>query len=240
LDNPVPSQDEEPVVPSETPQGLIAKLRGDPTVARVAPFFIFVGLTACQGLFGDSSKYWLYVAKSLVGLWLIWAIRPVVREIRWTISFEAILVGVGVIVIWIAADPFYPKLTDIKGYWNPHQEFGQGTSLAWFFIVARILFSALVVPPIEEMFYRSFIYRYIVKQDFEHVSLKTFHLGAFLITSSIFGLVHREWLAGILCGAAYQWLVLRRGHLGDAITAHAISNLLLGIWVAYKGAWHFW
>ena len=58
--------------------------------------------------------------------------------------------------------------------------------------------------------------------------------------SIIFGVVHREWLAGILCGAAYQWLVLRRGHLGDAMTAHAISNLLLGIWVAYKGAWHFW
>jgi uncharacterized protein len=239
LENPVPSQDQDPAAPRETP-GLVAKLRGDATLARVAPFFIFVGLTACQGLFGEPFRYWLYVAKSLVGLWLIWAVKPVVAELRWTISFEAVLVGVGVIVIWIAADPYYPKLTDIKGYWNPHQQFGEGTALAWFFIVARTLFSALVVPPIEEMFYRSFMYRYIVKQDFEKVSLKVFHLGAFLITSIIFGVVHREWLAGILCGAAFQWLVLRRGHLGDAMTAHAIANLLLGIWVAYKGAWQFW
>ena len=227
MENPVPSQDQDPVAPREAP-GLLAKLRGDPTLARVAPFFIFVGLTACQGLFGEPFRYWLYVAKSLVGLWLIWAVKPVIAELRWTISFEAVLVGVGVIAIWIAADPYYPKLTDIKGYWNPHQQFGEGTALAWLFIGARILFSALVVPPIEEMFYRSFMYRYIVTQDFGKVSLKAFHLGAFLITSIIFGVVHREWLA------------LRRGHLGDAMTAHAIANLLLGIWVAYKGAWQFW
>ena len=239
MENPVPSQDPEPVAPPAA-EGIVEKLRSTPTIARVAPFFIFVGLTACQGLLGDSSKYWIYVAKSLVGLWLIWAVKPVIAEMRWTISFEAVLVGVGVIVIWIGADRFYPKFTDVTGYWNPHQQFGQGTALAWFFIGSRILFSTLVVPPIEEMFYRSFMYRYIVKQDFDQVSLKTFHLLAFLITSIIFGVVHREWLAGILCGAAYQWLVLRRGHLGDAMTAHAISNLLLGIWVAYKGAWHFW
>jgi uncharacterized protein len=79
-----------------------------------------------------------------------------------------------------------------------------------------------------------------VQKDFEQVALKTFHLGAFVITSVLFGLIHREWLAGILCGMAYQWLVLRKGHLGDAMTAHAISNFLLGAWVVYKGAWEFW
>jgi uncharacterized protein len=219
---------------------LIAKLRSTPVAARVAPFFIFVALTACQDIFGDASKYWLYVGKSFVGLWLIWAVKPVVPEMRWTVSFEAIGVGVAVIVVWIAADPYYGKIIDVKSHWNPYRQFGQESALAWFFIGARILLSSLVVPPIEEMFYRSFMCRYIVKENFEEVSLQTFRWPAFLITSTIFGFVHREWLAGILCGAAYQWLVLRRGHLGDAVTAHGISNLLLGIWVAYKGAWQFW
>ena len=220
---------------------MIEKLRSTPTIARVAPFFIFVGLTACQGMLGESSKYWVYVAKSLVGLWLIWAIKPVVQEMRWTISAEAVLVGVGVIVVWIGIDRFTPKIVDVKGYWNPHEQFGRDTALAWFFIISRTFFSALVVPPIEEMFYRSFVYRTIIKERFEDVSLRTLHWPAFLITSVVFGFVHgNQWLAGILCGMAYQWLVLRRGHLGDAMTAHAISNLLLGIWVAYKGAWQFW
>jgi membrane protease YdiL (CAAX protease family) len=43
-----------------------------------------------------------------------------------------------------------------------------------------------------------------------------------------------------LCGAAYQWLVLRKGRLGDAMTAHAITNFLLGAWIVWRGAWQFW
>lgn len=219
---------------------LVRKLRSSPIVSRVAPFFIFVALTSCQGFFDDPARYWIYFAKSLVGIWLVWAVWPVVEELKWSISLEAVLVGVGVIVVWIAADPWYGKLTNITRHWNPNDEFGSGTALAWFFIVSRIVFSSLVVPPIEEMFYRSFLYRYVIKPEFHQVSLKTFHLASFFITSIIFGVVHREWLAGILCGMGYQWLVIRKGHLGDAMTAHAISNLLLGLWVVYKGAWHFW
>ena len=161
--------------------------------------------------------------------------------------FRSVLVGVGVIVVWIALDPFYPKLDQLFSgksvppkLWNPHEQFGAGSALAWTIIVARILGSTLIVPPIEETFFRSFIYRYIVQKDFEQVALKTFHLGSFITTSVVFGLIHREWLAGIFCGIAYQWLVARRGHLGDAIVAHGISNLLLGLWVVYKGAWQFW
>ena len=60
------------------------------------------------------------------------------------------------------------------------------------------------------------------------------------MTSVVFGLEHREWLAGILCGFAYQGLVCWKNRLGDAITAHAITNALLGGWVVWRGAWHFW
>ena len=219
---------------------LTAKLRSSPMIARVAPYFIFVALTALQGWFGENSKYWFYFAKSIVGIWLIWAILPVVKEIRWTFSIEAVLVGVGVIVLWIALDPYYPKLVQGGKQWNPHEAFGAGSTLAWFFIVARLLGSALVVPPLEEAFFRSFLYRYILKENFEEVSLKFFHFVPMIITSLLFAFIHREWLAGIFCGIAYQWLVYRRGHLGDAIVAHGISNLLLGLWVVYKGAWQFW
>jgi uncharacterized protein len=70
--------------------------------------------------------------------------------------------------------------------------------------------------------------------------LGVFAWWPFLATSVIFGFAHREWLAGILCGMVYQGLVCRRKRLGDAMTAHAITNLLLGVWVVAKGAWFFW
>jgi len=70
----------------------------------------------------------------------------------------------------------------------------------------------VVVPPIEELFYRSFLYRYLVKVDFRSVSLGLFNIPAFVITSVLFGFAHGEWLAGILCGFAYQdWCVGKAG-----------------------------
>jgi len=224
-----------------------------PLVARVAPFVVFLALTSCQGRFGAASAYWFYLAKTLVAIWLIWEMRPLVPEMRWAMSWEAVVVGVGVFVLWVGLDPFYPKLTEIitklglskffgthQAIWNPHEQFGQNSALAWLMIVTRILGSTLVVPPLEEVFYRSFLYRYVAKPDFLSVPLNRFLPLPFLVTAAVFGISHSQWLAGILCGLAYQWLVLRRNRLGDAMTAHAITNFLLGVWVAWQGAWQFW
>ena len=228
---------------------------GSPLVARVVPFAIFLGLTALQGQFGEASRYWIYLAKTLVGVWLIWLMRPYVTEMRWAFSGEAVVVGVLVFAVWGGLDPYYPSLSDLMVKlglsappkpadlplpWNPFAQFGEASLLAWLFVVVRILGSSLVVPPLEEAFYRSFLYRYIVKADFMAVSLGTYARTPFIIACVIFGFAHYEWLAAILCGAAYLGLVLRKGRLGDAITAHAITNFLLGLWVVGKGAWKFW
>jgi CAAX prenyl protease-like protein len=209
-------------------------------MARVAPFVIFLGLTFCQGQFGAASAYWFYLAKTLVAFWLIWEMHPLVLEMRWAISWEAVVIGIGVFVLWVGLDPFYPKFLTSGVVWNPHEQFGENSALAWLMMVTRILGSTLVVPPLEEVFYRSFLYRYIVKPDFLSVSLNRFLLWPFLATAAVFGISHFQWLAGILCGMAYQWLVLRKNRLGDAMTAHAITNFLLGLWVVWQGAWQFW
>jgi CAAX prenyl protease-like protein len=179
--------------------------------------------------------------------------RPFVAEMRWAVSWEAIVVGLGVFAIWVGISGewttqnslwaklgvSHPPSTPPKS-WNPHGQFGAGSALAWLMIVTRIIGSTLVVPPLEEVFYRSFLYRYIAKPDFLSVPLNRFAWTPFLATAAVFGFSHNEWLAGILCGAAYQWLVLHKDRLGDAMTAHAITNFLLGLWVVWRGEWHFW
>lgn len=223
---------------------------------RVVPFVLFMLLTFCQGQFGEAGRYWVYFIKSVLMGGMIWAIRPFIEEMRWKLSWEAVVVGIGVFVMWVGIDGLYPRLDELGAklglmkakttaeraveVWNPHVQFGQGTTLAWFFIVMRIVASSLVVPPMEEMFFRSFFYRYMAKVDFLSVPLGMFAWMPFVVTSAVFGFEHREWLAGIPCGFAYQGLVCRKGRLGDAITAHAITNLLLGLWVAWRGAWNFW
>ena len=211
-----------------------------PVVARVAPFLIFLALTVCQGKFGAASAYWFYFAKTIVGAWLIWEMRPFVAEMRWAFSWEAILAGIAVFAIWVGLDPFYRHLGKFGAPWNPNEQFGNGSTLAWLMMVTRIFGSTFFVPPLEEVFYRSFLYRYLARQNFLSVPLNQFLPWPFLATAAVFGFSHSEWLAGILCGMAYQWLVLRKNRLGDAMTAHAITNFLLGVWVVWKGAWNFW
>ena len=224
-----------------------------PAAVRVAPFVIFVLLTAAQGKIGAESTYWLYLAKTLLGAGLIWAMRPFVAEMRWAFSWEALLVGIGVFAMWtgIGGDwttqnSLWPKLglshpaEKIVMSWNPNEQFGAGSALAWLFIAVRIFGSTFIVPPLEEVFYRSFLYRYIANHHFLSVPLNQFLPRPFFVTTFVFGLAHNEWLAGIICGAAFQWLVLRKNRLGDAMTAHAITNFLLGLWVVTRGAWHFW
>ena len=172
-----------------------------PLLARVAPFVVFLVLTSCQGQFGAASAYWFYLAKTLVAVWLIWEMRPLVSEMRWAISWEAVVVGIGVFVLWVGLDPFYPKLTEIitklglskffgthQAIWNPHEQFGQNSALAWLMIVTRILGSTLVVPPLEEVFYRSFLYRYVAKPGFP------FRAAEPVFTAAVFGDRRRLWL----------------------------------------------
>lgn len=242
----------------------LEKVQGSPLLVRVVPFAIFLVLTVCQGRFGATSQYWFYLGKVLVGAWTIWLMRPFVPEMRWHVSWEAVAVGIGVFFMWVALDPFYPSVEQIQqNYlcpllkklgleswcpepsearppWNPFASYPTNHQLAWFIAVGRIFGSTLVVPPLEEVFYRSFVYRYIIRPDFKNVPLNEFRPGPFLIAAVVFGFAHVEWLAGILCAFVYHGLIIRKNRLGDAMVAHAITNFLLGLWVVLKGDWHFW
>jgi uncharacterized protein len=220
----------------------LTKIFANPLYARGLPFVIFIVLTTCQGKLGPASAYWFYLAKTLVGAWLIFEMRPFVSEMRWAISWEAIVVGILVFIMWVGIDPYYPKLMKTGSTGNPATLFGQNSGLASFFNIVHILGMTLVVPPLEEVFYRSLLYRYIASPNFLAVPMNRFIPLPFFATILVFGFSHNEWLAGILCGAAYQWLVIRKNRLGDAMTAHAITNFLLGVYIVWHGgdAWRFW
>jgi len=218
----------------------LTKIFSNPVYARVAPYVIFVALTCCQGKLGPASAYWFYFAKTLVGAWLIFEMRPHVPEMRWAVSWEAIAIGILIFALWVGLDGHYPKFIKAGSTGNPATVFGVNSPLAWFFNIVHILGMTLVVPPLEEAFFRSFVYRYIVSPNFLAVPLNRFLPLPFFITAAIFGLGHPEWLPGILCGMAYQWLVIHKNRLGDAMLAHAITNLLLGLYIVWRGQWQFW
>lgn len=230
---------------------ILKRLTDSPLLVRGVPFVLFVLLTSLQGIFEETSRYWIYLAKTLIGIWLVWIIRPFVPELKWVMTLRSVCAGVVVFALWVGLDGLYPTLDVILstlGFgskesgapWNPNLTYGAGSGMAWLMIATRILGSSLVVPPIEEVFYRSLVYRWIANPDINQVSLRRFAGAPFVVTALLFGLAHREWLPGILCAMIYQSLVFRRGDLGEAMTAHGVTNLLLGLWVIGKGAWQFW
>ena len=233
---------------------MLSKITRSPALVRVAPFAIFIALTFLQDRCGEAARYWIYFGKTIAGAGMLLAVWRHITEAEWRLSWEAVVVGVAVFAMWVGLDGHYPSTqalleklrlakpagADGAAAWNPNTAFGTGSVLAVFFIVVRVAGSSLVVPLLEEIFFRSFVYRFIAAKEFLAVPLGKFLPVPFIVTSLLFGFEHQQWLAGILCGCAYQGLVIWKGRLGDAVTAHGLTNFLLGLWVVWRGAWQFW
>jgi hypothetical protein len=110
----------------------------------------------------------------------------------------------------------------------------------WLLVAIRIAGAALVVPVMEELFWRSFLMRWVDASDFESAEPSQLSLKSFIVTVVLFGFEHNLWLAGIVAGAAYSLLYMRHRTLWSPILAHAVTNGLLGIWVVRTGNWSYW
>ena len=149
----------------------------------------------------------------------------------------SVVAGAVVFVIWINLDFPFASVGRAEGF-NPFI-FGGG-AVAWIFIGIRLFGASVVVPVFEELFWRSFIIRYLVDIDFEKIPLGTFTWISFIVTTIFFGLEHHLWLAGIIAGVVYALLLYRTKRLLCPIVSHAVTNLLLGIYVFLTGSWQLW
>ena len=109
----------------------------------------------------------------------------------------------------------------------------------WTLTIVKLIGSAFVIAPVEEVFFRSFLYRWLQNKNFAAVPLSRFDLSAFLWMVFLFTLEHDRPLAAAMAGGVYGLLAIRWG-LGSAIIAHVVTNLALGLHVIYHGAWEFW
>src|SRR6266478_5012535 len=95
------------------------KLETSPELVRIAPFAVYAVLTSLQGLLGAESRYWLYLIKTPLAAWVIWQVYPFVPEMRWKLSWEAIMVGVAIFALWIGLDGLYPRIGKLDAGANP-------------------------------------------------------------------------------------------------------------------------
>jgi len=109
------------------------------------------------------------------------------------------------------------------------------------FLASRILGSALVVPVIEELFWRGWLMRWLIRTDFLAVPLGSYLPGAFWITAILFASEHGPyWDVGLAAGVLYNWWMIRTRSLADCILAHAVTNACLAAYVLSAGKWQYW
>lgn len=109
------------------------------------------------------------------------------------------------------------------------------------FLLTRAAGSTLLVPVIEELFWRAWLMRWLIDRDFQSVPLGAYLPSAFWITAVLFASEHGPyWEVGLVAGVAYNWWMVRTKSLGDCILAHATSNGALAVYVVAAGAWQYW
>jgi CAAX prenyl protease-like protein len=218
---------------------------GRAACARILPFaayvlFIIAADVAERLGVSSAALRWLYPIKiGAVALLLaiFWRQYTELRNTRPgpTVALVAAAVGVVVLALWLALDAGWMIVGSAPGF-DPRDN-GQ---LNWTLVALRIAGAALVVPVMEELFWRSFLMRWITAADFEKVDPSQAGPKSFIITIILFGFEHNLWLAGLVAGIAYSVLFMRHRTLWSPILAHAVTNALLGIWVVATGNWSYW
>ncbi|MCU0919973.1 MAG: CAAX prenyl protease-related protein [Burkholderiaceae bacterium] len=150
---------------------------------------------------------------------------------------RAVVVGLSVFVLWIQLDAPWMTLGEATASFVPLDAAG---AIDWPLVAVRWIGAALMVPVMEELFWRSFLMRWIQRPDFVTVDPHQVGLRAVIISTFLFVLAHPLWLAATLAGLAYAWLYIRSGTLWSSVVAHAVTNGALGIWVVGTRQWQFW
>lgn len=220
----------------------------DPGLGEIVPYalpiFVFLTLTSLEAYLPDLSWYPLaYTVKLVVVGVSLWYFRGVWRELRPAPGLYqlSLAVGLGVVVylLWVGLDGWYPEF----GFLGKRTGLDPSTLPAgwkWPFVAVRFLGLVMLVPLMEEIFWRSFLIRWLINPNFQRVPLGTVTPTAAAISSAVFAFSHPEWLPALCTGLIWAWLLWRTKSLSACVVSHAVANLALGLHVLATGEWKYW
>jgi exosortase E/protease (VPEID-CTERM system) len=207
------------------------------TAAYLVPFLAILGASflskAASGTFE-----WLYPLRFIAAAIAIWSYRSEYKKLNWRFGWVAPVAGVAIFLVWIAQarwthEPAASPLGSALAALSPTAR------MVW--IAFRVAAAVVTVPIAEELAFRGYLLRRLIRRDFDAVSFSQLTILSIGLSSVAFGLLHgQHWMAGIVAGLAYALALKWRGRMGDAIAAHVISNLLLAAWVLARGDWALW
>ena len=131
----------------------------------------------------------------------------------------SVVIGVVAVVIWIGLDPYLVHYDQPLIGRNPFLLYPAGE--AWVLFGFRVAGIAICVPILEELFWRGFLMRWLIKEDFTSVPLGTYQHVSFWVTTAFFASVHgAEWPLAVVVGVIYGGWFVRTKSLGSIMLAH--------------------
>jgi len=222
--------------------------------ARIIPFAAFMAFIGLEEFlrflrshsllsFSDQTIFLLYPIKTVTTVFLLFWLYRRYSELNWrdlgriSDTLQSLVLGLVVFVLWINMDWSFGDAGKGAGF-NP--EIFSSAVLFNCLIFSRLFGAVLVVPLMEELFWRSFMLRYLVDNEFMKIPLGQFTWFSCLASAVLFGLEHHLIFAGIMAGLAHNLLPYRTKSIVQCVFAHAVTNLALGIYVLVSGRWGFW
>ncbi len=213
--------------------------------------------------FWPEQHYVVYPFKiALVVAALAWGWRRL-PSLKPAAAPASVAIGVVGVVLWVGLDPWSNRLDALLAEGWHHVGAGIGASAAhatidpaaatgrdpfrlypageaWVLFGFRLAGIALVVPVMEELFWRGFLMRWLIREDFVAVPLGTYQPFSFWATTACFASVHgAEWPLAVVVGVIYGAWFVRTKSLGSIMVAHGTTNLLLALYCLGSGDWHF-
>jgi exosortase E/protease (VPEID-CTERM system) len=218
----------------------LARVREDggenPTAAFLVPFLAILA----AGMFSRAASAdfeWLYGLRLAAVVGTLWMYRGQLWALDWRFGGKAVLIGIGVFSLWLGFD----RWQQIPATAMPGALAAEEGAVRWLWIALRAAAAVLTVPIAEELAFRGYGMRRLMREEFESLPLREVSWAALLGSSVLFGLLHGDrWPAGIVAGIAFGWVAQRSNRMGDAVAAHAVANALLAVWVLYSDQWQYW
>lgn len=217
-----------------------------PSIAWVGPFAVFMLLLALAPSIPLAQPWESVVRVGILVAVIALCSGGVLRTLRISHPVSSVLLGLAVCAMWVGPDLLFPAWRSHWLFQNsitgtvktsiPPEEFASPLVVA-----LRVARAALLVPVLEELFWRGWLPRWIVNNDWRKVPLGTYTTLAFVATAVLFASEHGPfWEVGLLCGLIYNWWMWRTKSLGDLILVHGVTNAALSGYVLMTGKWQYW
>jgi CAAX prenyl protease-like protein len=216
-----------------------------PSLPYVLPFAVFMALLAVQKYLPLSTAVEYSLRVALLSAVLLIFSRDVV-DLHSSHRLETAILGVAVFVIWVGADILFPAYRQswlFQNFLTGHtgSALPGNVLMSPFVLWPRIFRAVVLVPIIEELFWRAWLMRWLVSPDFQKVELGSYRPYAFWFTAVLFAAEHGSyWDVGLIAGVVYNWWMVRTRSLGDCILAHSITNACLCGYVVATRHWEYW